>query len=121
MAVRIGEVAEGSAPPGVLRRLDDLPVGGASASTASTRSSRPLTRALRADCAAVQTGAPTVVSPRFSRRGGDLLDVPGRPTGARRWSRGARVGPGRRPRVVFCLTITRGKIVQIDMVFGPAR
>ncbi len=76
---------------------------------------------LRADRAAVDVGAPAQV------RGAPA--VAGQFSGRARFAQPALVdgavgavwAPGGRPRVVFGFTITRGKIVQIDMLADPAR
>jgi hypothetical protein len=76
---------------------------------------------VRADGAAVQTGAPKEV------RGAPA--VAGTFLGRARFAQPALVNgaagavwaPGGRPRVVFGFTITHGKIVAIDMIADPAR
>ena len=76
---------------------------------------------LRADRAAVQTGASRevrgapAVADTFS--GGARSARPALVNGAA----GAVWAPGGRPRVVFAFAITRGKIVEIDMLADPAR
>jgi RNA polymerase sigma-70 factor (ECF subfamily) len=76
---------------------------------------------VRADRAAVAVGAPAqvrgapAVAGQFSGRA--RLAQPALVDGAV----GAVWAPGGRPRVVFGFTITRGKIVQIDMLADPAR
>jgi RNA polymerase sigma factor (sigma-70 family) len=76
---------------------------------------------LRADAAAVQTGAPEEV------RGAQALAgfFSGRARAARPalvdGTAGAAWGPGGRPRVVFGFTFTEGKITAIDLLADPAR
>ncbi len=76
---------------------------------------------LRADRAAVQAGASsevsgaTAVAKTFAGRARDAQ--PALVNGAA----GAVWAPGGRPRVVFGFTITRGKIVRIDLVADPER
>lgn len=76
---------------------------------------------LRADSAAVQTGASAEV------RGAPAVaeTFKGRAVAARpalvNGVAGAAWAPGGRPRVVFAFTITGGKIVAIDLVADPAR
>jgi RNA polymerase sigma factor (sigma-70 family) len=76
---------------------------------------------LRADRAAVQTGAPAeihgaqAVAEQFSgrARAAQLALVDG--------AVGAVWAPGGRPRIVFSFTITRGKVVEIDILADPER
>ena len=76
---------------------------------------------LRADRAAVQAGASRevrgapAVAETFSGRA--RFAQPALVDGAA----GAVWAPGGRPRVVFGFTITRGKIVEIDLVADPTR
>jgi len=74
---------------------------------------------LRADRAAVQVGAPKVVRGAAAVAG----TFSGRAQTAQpaliNGGAGAVWAPGRRPRVVFTFTITRGKIVEIDMMADP--